>query len=97
LEHAYVLRVLVGDYHLARARELAALPALDPDFGGLHERRGSTRRRDRAGARAALERARLAYLRAAPRGRRQDACFDCGLRAGQIAARLETVTRSLPG
>jgi hypothetical protein len=93
-EHGYVLRVLLADYHLARARKLAGLPALDTEFHHLYEARQGELPREPARARGALARARSAYERARVRGERLDSLLDCRLRTWQIATRLSGVEQT---
>jgi hypothetical protein len=93
-EHAHVLRVLLADYHLARARRWAALPALDAEFHHRYESLPGGLSREPAVARSALARARFAYGRGRMSGERLDALLDCRLRAWQIADRLGTAQRT---
>jgi len=86
-EHAYVLRILVGDHQLARARALGGLPAVDLDFQHTARRPRGRRQRDRAGARRALRHAHAAYEHAARRGEALDLLYGCRLRAWQLAHR----------
>jgi hypothetical protein len=86
-EHGYIARLLVGDVHHARARALAGLTPRDFDFHHLQE----TSRRSAGGvgeARAAVDRAHLAYRLARRRGEALDTLLDCRLREWQIADRL---------
>jgi hypothetical protein len=93
-EHGYVLRVLLADYHLARARELAGLPALDAEFHHLYDTRRTELPREQIGARSALARARSAYQRARIQGEKLDSLLDCQLRAWQIANRLSATQQT---
>jgi hypothetical protein len=92
-DHAFSARVLPGDWHLASARALFGLPALDADFGGLCDGEDPLAP-DHTAAERALGRARLAYRRLLPRARALDRCTGTRLRAWQLDARLALCDRS---
>jgi hypothetical protein len=90
-EHAFVLRALHADWHLARARLAAGLPMLDPECGS---ERPVRRPPERGAAEPALARARGLYARAGAHGRGIDRLLGTRLRTWEIEARLALCDRT---
>jgi hypothetical protein len=88
-EHGYAIRVLRADFHLARARRLAGLPMIDPEFGVQY--RSQARRFDLAASHRELGIARRLYGVAKRVGRRLDQLLLCDLRSREIEARYRLV------
>jgi tetratricopeptide (TPR) repeat protein len=88
-EHGYAIRVLRADFHLARARRLAGLPMIDPEFGVQYRPRAG--KLDLAAAHRELGIARRLYGVAKRVGRRLDHLLLCDLRSREIEARYRLV------
>jgi len=92
----YEFRLLLGDYHLAAAREAAGLAPVDDELVGLfpalavHTGPGPAAGRPAApaAARAALGKARRAYLRALKVGAWIDSQLECTVRGDEVEGRL---------
>jgi len=90
-EHAFVLRALHADWHLARARLAAGLPMLDPECGS---ERPVRRPAERRAGEPALARARRLYACAGAYGRGIDRLLGTSLRTWEIEARLALCDRT---
>ena len=85
----YSVRVLLGDYHLAVARQVMGLPVIDPRTGAempVERIPGST-----ITARRSLYRARRAYHWASSIGDALDTLLECDWRRREVQARLDLV------
>jgi tetratricopeptide (TPR) repeat protein len=91
-EHAFVLRALHADWHLARARLAAGLAMIDPECGLA--RRPRRPGPERAVAVPALARARRLYARALAHGSELDRLLGTRLRRWEIEARLALCDRT---
>ena len=88
----YAFALLVGDYHLARARAAAGLPTLDDEFGTT----GAPPRESGRSIEWEAARARRAYGEALKVGAWIDERLDCSIRTEEVGrrlARLSHVTR----
>lgn len=80
----YAFALLLGDYHLARARAAAGLPALDEEFGTS----GETPREFVGSTGSEAARARRAYAEALKVGVWIDERLDCSVRTDEVGRRL---------
>jgi tetratricopeptide (TPR) repeat protein len=88
----YAFALLLGDYHLARARAAAGLPTLDDEFGTT----GEPPREFVSSNGSEAVRARRAYGEALKVGAWMDERLDCSVRTEEVGrrlARLSQVTR----
>jgi tetratricopeptide (TPR) repeat protein len=86
----YAFALLVADYHLARARAAAGLPALDEEFGTAGE---PARESGRPAGREAA-RARRAYGEALKVGAWVDGRLDCSVRTEEVGRRLARLSHA---
>lgn len=93
-DHAFAVRVLVGDWHLAEARRQGGLPARDADFGCEYEGGERLAHPDLASARRAARRARRAYAALRPRAAALDRLLASPLRTWQLDFREAEVVRA---
>lgn len=94
--YRYYIRLLWGDYHLARAREAAGMPAVDDEFG--LEFPPPSAIANPSATRYALARARRGYRAALKVGSWIDEKLECSLRQTTISerlARVEAIERKL--
>jgi tetratricopeptide (TPR) repeat protein len=82
----YALALLLGDYHLARARAAAGLPQIDDEFGTPGEPVGGAEAARSVGTEAA--RARRAYGAALKVGAWIDERLECSWRTEEVERRL---------
>jgi tetratricopeptide (TPR) repeat protein len=91
-EHAFAFWVMRADLHLVRARSLAGLARIEPEFGIEDET--SRGRPNRSGARRALVRAERGYESARTLALELDRRLRCSLRAWQLACRTALLERT---